>query len=118
VPQAFLQHTGEKGVHGGKSKVPPVRHVHSVHQRTKQIPIGWQSTLCNAQGAGKAGIGLIGLIGPIGLMAQGYVGAMRSGNSKAQGAEKKRKKSLFPTTEGKGTRLFFWLLFFSPGEEK
>ena len=30
-----------------------LRHVHGVHQRTKCIPSGWQSTLCKAQGAGK-----------------------------------------------------------------
>ena len=31
-------------------------------------------------------VGLVGLVGLVGRLAQGYVGAMRSGNSKAQGA--------------------------------
>ena len=45
---------GAKGRYtGGKVRFPPVRPVHGVHQRTKQIPTGWQSTWRNAQGGSK-----------------------------------------------------------------
>ena len=48
VPQASVQHTGEKGVHGGKSKVSPVLHVRCVLRKTKHIPSGWQCALRRA----------------------------------------------------------------------
>ena len=43
----------KRGSTGGKVRFPPVRHVHSVHQRIKHIPIGWQSTLRRADTAGR-----------------------------------------------------------------
>ena len=30
-----------------------MHHVYGVHQKAKHIPIGWQGTLCNAQGGSK-----------------------------------------------------------------
>ena len=60
--------------------------------RSAVAPEGWQSTLRKAQGAGKGIRTCTDLYGPSfaggfgGQAAQGYVGAVRSGNSKAHSA--------------------------------
>ena len=53
VPQAILQHPGERGAHGGKSEVSPRAPCAWRPKKTKHIPPGWQSALCNADTAGK-----------------------------------------------------------------
>ena len=55
LPCANSNTRGERGSRG-KSKGSPVLHVHGFHQKAKRIPTGWQSTLCNADTAGRTSL--------------------------------------------------------------
>ena len=70
VPQASIQHTGERGAHGGKSEVSPrAPCAMRFRKKAQHIPCGWHSALRKADTAGRE----IGLIGPIRLIRRKHL---------------------------------------------